>query len=237
VRLQKYREKSDKPLTALSLLFLFVLIAQLLLRNGTTVSTGLEYLNWFIWLIFAVDYLICLYLSESKKNWIVKHPLELLIVVVPFFRPLRLLRALPLVMQLFQKGKVNLSGQALRIAFFGLILLIVPATLLLYVAESPVSDSKITNWGDAAWWAITTVTTVGYGDIYPVTAVGRILSAIVMILGISFVGILTASIASWFVQSGQEVTESELSQVLAKLDKLEKEIADIGKSGSTKHGD
>ncbi len=237
MRLQKYREKSDKPLTALSLLFLFVLIAQLLLRNGTTVSTGLEYLNWFIWLIFAVDYLICLYLSESKKNWIVKHPLELLIVVVPFFRPLRLLRALPLVMQLFQKGKVNLSGQALRIAFFGLILLIVPATLLLYVAESPVSDSKITNWGDAAWWAITTVTTVGYGDIYPVTAVGRILSAIVMILGISFVGILTASIASWFVQSGQEVTESELSQVLAKLDKLEKEIADIGKSGSTKHGD
>ncbi len=230
MRLQKYREKSDKPLTALSLLFLFVLIAQLFIRKGTTVSIGLEYLNWLIWLIFAVDYLICLYLSESKKNWIVKHPLELLIVVVPFFRPLRLLRALPLVMQLFQKGKVNLSGQALRIAFFGLILLIVPATLLLYVAESPVSDSKIANWGDAAWWAITTVTTVGYGDIYPVTAVGRILSAIVMLLGISFVGILTASIASWFVQSSQVVTESELSQVLAKLDKLENDIAKLGET-------
>jgi len=228
--LEKYQTRTEKPLLGLSLAFVVILITQLLIPDGfSQISEVLEFFNWIIWALFVLDYFLCVYLAEKKWLWVMKHPLELLIVVVPFLRPLRLLRALPMVIQLFKKGRSKLSGRTLSIALLGLVMFVVPATLMLYFVESPVTNSKITNLGDAAWWAVTTVTTVGYGDIYPLTTVGRILSAVVMLLGITFIGILTAAIASWFVQEGQEEAESEISQVLRRLNELEVEIKKLQK--------
>jgi voltage-gated potassium channel len=68
-------------------------------------------------------------------------------------------------------------------------------------AEQDVQDANITSLGDALWWAATTVTTVGYGDRYPVTTTGRVIAICLMILGIALVGAVTASIAAWFVSS------------------------------------
>jgi voltage-gated potassium channel len=68
------------------------------------------------------------------------------------------------------------------------------------ISERMVEGSNIKNFGDGLWWAMTTVTTVGYGDKFPVTAEGRILAVALMIMGISLVGVITASVAAWFVK-------------------------------------
>jgi voltage-gated potassium channel len=68
------------------------------------------------------------------------------------------------------------------------------------ISERMVEGSNIKNFGDGLWWAMTTVTTVGYGDKFPVTTEGRILAVALMIMGISLVGVITASVAAWFVK-------------------------------------
>jgi len=72
-------------------------------------------------------------------------------------------------------------------------------------------DASITTFGDSLWWTVTTISTVGYGDRYPVTVEGRIVAAVLMVAGIALLGVVTASIASWFVDTvratGRDVTE------------------------------
>ncbi len=64
-------------------------------------------------------------------------------------------------------------------------------------------DASITGLGEAPWWAVTTRTTVGYGDLYPVTPLGRMVAASLMVVGISLVGLVTATVANWFLAQGQ----------------------------------
>jgi len=77
------------------------------------------------------------------------------------------------------------------------------SAFLVLEAECNVAGAKIKNAGDALWWAVTTVTTVGYGDRFPVSTEGRMLAVLLMLTGISLVGVITASVASWFVQMSQ----------------------------------
>ena len=71
------------------------------------------------------------------------------------------------------------------------------------ISERAVEGSNIKNFGDGLWWAITTVTTVGYGDKFPTTTEGKFLAVGLMIVGISLMGVITASVAAWFVKMGQ----------------------------------
>jgi voltage-gated potassium channel len=71
----------------------------------------------------------------------------------------------------------------------------------IYLAESNIKDTKVTNIGDAFWWALVTVTTVGYGDVYPVTVEGKIIAGILMIAGIAIIGLLISTLGASFVES------------------------------------
>jgi voltage-gated potassium channel len=71
------------------------------------------------------------------------------------------------------------------------------------IIERDIEGSNIKNFGDGIWWAITTVTTVGYGDKFPTTMEGKFLAVGLMIVGISLMGVITASVAAWFVKMGQ----------------------------------
>ena len=78
------------------------------------------------------------------------------------------------------------------------------AAVQITISERSVEGSNIKTFGDGLWWAVTTVTTVGYGDRFPTTTEGRILAVMLMLVGISLVGVITASVASWFVRLSQE---------------------------------
>ena len=76
-------------------------------------------------------------------------------------------------------------------------------------AEQDAKGANIVTFGDALWWAATTVTTVGYGDRFPITAEGRVIAIALMVVGIAMVGAVTASIAAWMVAQVQQDRSQE----------------------------
>jgi voltage-gated potassium channel len=99
-------------------------------------------------------------------------------------------------------------------------------------AERYEPGSKITTFGDAVWWSITTITTVGYGDLSPVTGTGRVIAVVLMIGGISLVGVVTATLASWIVQRVAEEDTAMQAATAAQIDALrtdlEHQVATLG---------
>lgn len=80
-------------------------------------------------------------------------------------------------------------------------------------------DANIASYPDALWWAVTTITTVGYGDRFPMSSPGR---AVLMIAGIAMFGVITATIAAYFVeQQAEEDEASRLDQIMERLDRIE----------------
>lgn len=100
----------------------------------------------------------------------------------------------------------------------GAVLLIYAASLALLEAERSQPNSNIKNFGDAVWSSIETVTTVGYGDAAPVTGRGRLIAVALMIGGISLVGVVTATLASWIVQRVAEEDTAQQAATAAQID-------------------
>ena len=91
--------------------------------------------------------------------------------------------------------------------------------------ESNASDSNIQSIPDAIWWAITTVTTVGYGDRFPVTAGGRAVAAVLMVLGIALFGFLAGSLASFFFERHEEKElDPQLEEINDRLERIEQAL-------------
>jgi len=91
-------------------------------------------------------------------------------------------------------------------------------------AEHTVSSGDFATYWDGIWWAVVTVTTVGYGNLYPKTVEGRLVGMVLMLVGISFLSLLTAAIASRFVRQERS---AEHEQVLAALQQIQAELADL----------
>lgn len=163
---------------------------------------------------------------------------ELLIVALPFFRPLRLLRLVTLLSVLHRTVGGTLRGRVVTYVAGSAVLLVFVGALAVLDVEQSAPDAKILTFGDAAWWAITTNTTVGYGDPFPVTPIGRMVAAALMMSGIAVLGVVTASIASWLVQRVEESTEAavesaeepvraEVRELLVEVAALRQEIAQL----------
>ena len=165
-----------------------------------SIKTLIEAVQWICWLAFAVDLVYGIWTADNKKNYLKRHPLEIASVLLPFLRPVRLMRVISFGGLAIQKVAV---GRQIAITFKVVLTSIFIAyisAVQITITERAVEGSNIKNFGDGLWWAITTVTTVGYGDRYPTTTEGRFLAVLLMLMGISLVGVITASVAAWFVK-------------------------------------
>lgn len=169
----------------------------------SSTQTLLNVVQWVSWIAFAADLIFGLYRAKDKNKYLLKHPLEVAAVLLPFLRPLRLLRVISF-------GSLVIQKVAIGRQFAITIKVIITSIFVAYISavqitiiERSIDGSNIKNFGDGLWWAITTVTTVGYGDRFPTTTEGRFLAVGLMIMGISLMGVITASVASWFVKMGQ----------------------------------
>ena len=196
-------------LTFLAVLFLLVFsVPAFVLDLSNEAQSLIELIQWICWFAFALDLVIGLLTSRSKKEYLLKHPLELISVLLPFLRPLRLMRVISfggLALQKIAMGKqfaitIKVALTAIFVSYI--------AAVQITISERDLEGSNIKTFSDGLWWAVTTVTTVGYGDRFPTTPEGRILAVMLMLVGISLVGVITASVASWFVRLSQEESKN-----------------------------
>ena len=173
--------------------------------------TTLNIVQWTSWLAFAGDLAWGFVKSLDKKKFVLSHPLEIIAVALPMLRPLRLLRLISFGSLVLEKVSIGKSvGITIKVIlttlFFGYI-----AAIQITIVERSSPSGNIKNFGDGLWWAFTTITTVGYGDRYPTTTEGRVLAVCLMVLGISLLGVISATIAAWFVRLMQNEEQGKKS--------------------------
>jgi voltage-gated potassium channel len=95
-------------------------------------------------------------------------------------------------------------------------------------AERGAPDATINSFGDALWWSLITVTTVGYGDRYPVTGAGQAIAAGLMVAGIALLGVVTAAIAAWFVRHVRRIEDELESNAVKENESILAAIHELG---------
>jgi voltage-gated potassium channel len=155
--------------------------------------------SWTVYAAFAVDFAARLALAGDRVRYALHHWYDVALLVLPMLRPLRLLRLLALARVLNRSVTSSLVGRVTTYVLGSAIMAAGLGAIAVLDAEQDAPDANITSLGDALWWAATTVTTVGYGDRFPVTTAGRLIAVALMIVGIGVVGSVTATIAAWLV--------------------------------------
>lgn len=200
----------DWTLTTLALAFLVAYSYPAFVEViPASTQTNLDIVQWVSWVAFAADLFFGIAKSDNKIQFLKKHPLEILAVLLPFLRPLRLLRFISFGTLVFDRvnlGKsVSISAKVITTALFLTYLAGIEITL----AERGQLGATVLNVGDGFWWAITTLTTVGYGDIYPTTTQGRAIAIGLMVSGICVLATISATVAAWFVKMSQNESEEK----------------------------
>lgn len=248
--LDRFERQTAWPMMILALAIIPLLVAPLLFELSPAVESTLFALDWFIWAAFVVEYGIRLYLAPEKRHFVTHNIIDLLFVLVPFLRPLRifrsarafgllratratvvLLRAVDAVQDVLRKHKL---GYSLLIAMA----VVVGSGLLITAVEQGNPESNIDSNTDGLWWAVGTITTAAYGDRFPVTALGRAIAATVMILGIGLFGLLAASLASFLIEKDLEKEiDPQISEMDARLKRIEQLLEKLRRSGESLHED
>jgi voltage-gated potassium channel len=231
-RIAAWDRRVDWWLTGLAVVFLVAYAWEVLDTSlGPSGRAALEAVLTTTWVIFGVDYLVRLALARRRWRYVRRHLLELVVLLLPMFRPLRALRVFTAVGVLNRQLRDDARGRVAVYVAGTVTLICFVASLAVLEVERDAPDATLTTFGEAVWWTITTISTVGYGDRYPVTTEGRFVAAALMVAGIALLGVVTASIASWFVENlrrtGQQVeqavesevgrAEAQLAEVLAEL--------------------
>lgn len=219
----------------LSVLVLGALAADTAFKLPAEISGTLRIIDTLICIVFLADFAVRFRRAESKAAFMKWGWIDLIasipnLPVLRWGRLVRLLRIIQLIRalrathkitSLFLKDKFQTGVASLLLTS---LLLVIFASLGILICERPDPLANIQTANDAVWWSVTTITTVGYGDKYPVTTEGRFLAMIVMISGLGLFGGLSGLAASFFIGTKERRIVAEESKILARLEKLEEKI-------------
>lgn len=199
--------------------------------------TVCQAVTWGSWALFVGDYLARLWLAEDRRAFVRSRLPDLAVIVLPLLRPLRLLRLVLLLNVLNRHAGRSLRGQVVTYVVGATSLVMLVAALAVLDAERGRADGNIGTFGDALWWSFATVTTVGYGDRFPVSLTGRVVAAGLMLTGIALLGVITATFASWLIERVRQVSEEEetvtrldLQALTAEITRLRAAVAELSSS-------
>lgn len=239
--LERFERQTAIPMLILAVASLPLIVLPLILDLSPTTDSTLFAVDWFIWAAFAIEYLIRLYLAPVKRSFMRANIVDLLVVVLPFLRPLRVARSARF-LRVLRLGRATIVVarfvDALRDVLdrhrFNYTLLVacivtLGGALIVLELERGTADANILTLPDALWWAITTVTTVGYGDRFPTTAGGRAVGAVLMVLGVALFGFIAAAVSALFVRKdvAREV-DPQLEELAERLDRIELLLGRLG---------
>jgi voltage-gated potassium channel len=234
-RAQRIQDRFEWPVVCAALLTVPILVIQEsdLAMPWPEVA---RVLNWVTWSIFLLEAVVMLAVVPDRWRWLKRHLIDVAVVVItPPFAPagwqsgrlFRLVRLLRLVRVLAIRRLLSLEGMR----YAGVVAV---ATVIVggAVFSSVEEGHGITTW-DGVWWAVTTVTTVGYGEIEVHSTAGRIIGITIMFVGIGFVALLTAFIAERFI-SAEEETEEKADLILAELRALHARLDALESGGESR---
>lgn len=235
---QRWERYTQRPLFGLAIAFAVAYAVPIVAPHaGPIVDWTCWAIDWGVWAAFAADYGVRLVLARHRWAFVRRHKIDLACVLLPMFQPLRLLR---LVSTLLLVGRRAMIASQVRLTTYvigAIVGLTMFGSLAVLDVERNAPGSSIKTLGDALWWSFATMTTVGYGDMAPVTGAGRLLAVALMLCGIALLGVITANIAAWFISrfdasSAEEVKQTEAigaltAEVRALRDEVTRVRADV----------
>ncbi|MEV0323979.1 potassium channel family protein [Streptomyces sp. NPDC050658] len=200
-RQARWEDRTEAPLFLASVLFL-ASYAVLVLAPGLPDAWHDLFLALTLaaWAAFAVDYAVRWRLSGQRFGFVRRHWLDTLVLVLPLLRPLRIVRLYEAVQRRHAQPRLALHARVMAYAGLSALLLGFAGALAVYQQEHTAPDATIRTFGDSVWWTCTTLSTVGYGDLAPVTGLGRFVAVGLMCGGLALLGAVTGSFSSWLLQ-------------------------------------
>jgi voltage-gated potassium channel len=203
-RLSRWQNRAEGPLFAASLLYLACYAAHVLAPGAPGwVHALLLSVIALAWAVFVADYAVRWRLSGRRfgPRYVRDHPIDTVATVLPLLRPLRVVSLYEVVQRRRAEPRLSLYGRVIAYGSMTAVLLGFAGALAVYQQERYAPRATIRTFGDALWWVSETLTTVGYGDVTPVTAGGRVIAAFLMVLGLALLGAVTGSFSSWLIQT------------------------------------
>jgi len=225
--LQTWEQRSEWPLVGAAIAFGAGYMYMVLAQPAGGWRVGIQVVLVLLYLVFVVDYVTRLVLAPQRAKWFVRHLFDLALVVLPMFRPLRILRVFTALAALQKAVKVTLRGRVALYASFSTLLIVLLAAVAMLDSERDAEGATITTFGRAVWWAVVTITTVGYGDETPVTITGRMVATATMVAGIALLGTITATLASWFVERISDEEEANQAATRRQVSDLTNEVRQL----------
>lgn len=223
----------------LSVYVLGALFAQTVFVLPAQVNLLIERIDSAICLVFITDFFVRLYKAPSKRSFLKWGWIDLIssIPMFDFLRWGRLVRIVRIlrILRAFRSTKVLLSyyfnnrakGTFAAVAMISLVMVIFSSIAILNLENAP--ESNIKTPSDALWWSFATITTVGYGDRFPVTHEGRLIAALLMTAGVGLFGTFTAYVASLFMEAEHKKEESEIQILIHEVRQLKKQVEALNK--------
>jgi len=216
----------------LSLYSLGALTAELLLPLDEELRLLLRRIDDFVCIVFLTDFGVHLVLAPSKRAFWRWGWIDLLSSIPEIgwlrwgrvFRVFRILRALRSFAAFYEHFSTERAKGTFVIVGLMSLIAVLFATIAVFEIERRAPGSNIHSAGDALWWAFATITTIGYGDRFPVTAVGRIVAVVLVVFGLSFFGTFTAYVASFFLEKAQLKEESEIHHLIREVRRLREKL-------------
>jgi len=203
----------------LSVYVIIALVFSFFIDRRSETHKLLEYIDHGVCVIFFIDFLHRFFTAPRKREYmrwgwvdlVSSIPMSAFAVgrifrILQLLRVIRAIRSLRLLSHYFLKNKIKSTFASAAIFAF---LMIVFCAIAMLRVEGDDPRSKIKTAEDALWWAYATITTVGYGDMVPVTTEGRIIAVVLMTVGVGLFGTFTAYVASWFVEKKEEQKDEE----------------------------
>ena len=222
--LAAWEDRTSTPMFVASVLYLLAFAAPIMSTRIQEPYDGyLNIIQMILWGLFAADYCVRLYLAPRRLYFITHNLMNLAIVLLPAWRIVSFLAMIHLTANRQYK---RLSELGMKLFGYTAIFIIMFA-LSIYSVESSEPGAMIRDLPTAYWWTFTTLATVGYGDVYPVTGIGRVIAVIVMLYGVGLVAVATGALASWIIEKIGGVEEQEHPATKADVDDLRLEIAEL----------
>ncbi len=212
-------------------------------HGNPEVRTLLEWADTAVCAIFLLDFFVSLVRSKNKIHYLFTWGWIDLISAIPALdvvrwgRAARILRILRVIRGI-KVGRIILSlfvhyrtRNALLAGIMVVIFSIFTASTAILVVETE-PDSTIKTAEDAVWWTLCTISTVGYGDLFPVTRLGRVVASFLLLLGVGVFGALAGILANWFTGESSEKDDSEMKQLTEEIVQMRSMINELRKDGS-----